>query len=158
MKLQISPTKRILDSADYITVWNRHGDNDVVIDFVRNGLQFKPGTAKVIYAFGVFSQFNNSERAKVIAQEYFDILEPGGQLYIIEPDFEYFCRAIIGGDMKITEFNDYFTANSYWAKDNIAKLLLNSGFPDKDQRVWFNNLCFNKEHYEIVISALKPKL
>ena len=92
MKIQISPTKRI---ADALVVWPKAGPEvDLVIDprpeFAE--LSFRAGTLKTIYAFGILG-ITEPKNILPLLIKMNKALEPGGEIYIIENDFDYICRS-----------------------------------------------------------------
>ena len=154
MKIQISPTKKIDDA---LVVWyEKTPDVDIVID-PRQGLNMRESSVKVIY---VFNLLGNSEPDQIfpIVQNLFNILEPEGEVYIIETDFDYINRSYLGGDLTLAELNQDFRKRTYLNIAEIVKVLDKVGFPEKEQRSWSNMLQFKKEHYEIIISGKKPKI
>lgn len=155
MKIQIAPTRRI---ADMFTVWHKPGPEvDLVID-PRNpyGIYFRPGFVEVIYAFGVLGI---TEEQKIVPtlKQWASTLKEGGELYIIEQDFEYLCRAIVGGDLKIEEFNADFRATTYLSPEKMSRYLEEAGFPGAEQREWYDPPLFTKQHYEKILSGTKKK-
>lgn len=155
MKIQISTTKKVEDA---IVIWDEPGDQvDICIDTREKGLPFRPATISVIYAFGILGKSKPNDVKKLIAS-FFKALTPSGQLYIIENDFEYINRAIMGGDLCIKEFNKSFRRDGYFDQNLLIEILENGGFPRKDQRIWRQEgIKFKKEHYELIISGTKPK-
>jgi len=152
MKIQLSPIKKV---ADALVVWfEKTPDTDIVMD-PRTGLNMKEGSIKAIYSFDIFG---HSEPKQVfpILQSYHNLLEPGGELYIIETDFDYINRAYLGGDLPLIEFNQEFRRRTYMNQPDLVRLLDQVGFPEKEQRQWFDNLQFKKAHYEMIISGKKP--
>jgi len=154
MKLQITPIKRIEDAT---VIWfAQTPDVDIVMD-PRVGLKMKPESIKAIYAFDILG-LSEPKQIFPIIQNLFDILEPDGELYIIEPDFDYLNRAYVGGDLPLYQFNQEFRRSTYFNQAEIVELLNKAGFPEKEQRAWYDNLQFNKAHYEMIISGKKPNI
>lgn len=152
MKIQISKEKKVDDA---MVVWHEQSpDVDLVLDFRSSYKNFKPGSVKVIYSFGLLGE---TEPDKIIdtLKSLIKILEVGGELYIIEQDFDYILRALLGGDLSIKEFNESYRKNTYLNQDEIVNLLENVGFPNKEQRWWQESTKFTKKNSEIIISAVK---
>jgi len=154
MKIQISPTKHIHDA---LVVWPEQKPevNQVIDPRQPYGLKFRPKSLKAIYAFGIFGLTQPKDVIKLM-QDCYGLLEPSGQLYIIEHDFDYVCRAYLGGDIPITEFNEHFRRQSYINKNVMIELLCGVGFVEKELREWFSDLPFERKHFEFVLSAIKP--
>lgn len=155
MIIQISPTKKIEDA---LVVWHEPNKQvDLCVD-LRKDLHFKPNSLSVIYAFGILGNTKPKDVPHAIKNLY-NTLKPGGQLYITENDFEYLNRAIIGGDLSIKEFNFDFLRESYFDQHLLIEMLEKAGFPKKEQRIWYNEgIKFTKEHFELIISGVKPKI
>jgi hypothetical protein len=153
LKIQISPRKMVDDA---LVIWpEQTPDVDLVLDpRPPHGLKMKPGSVKVIYAFGILglTQFN---KIPEMLKSFVSALQVGGELYIIEQDFDYMLRALLGGDLTIREFNDEYHRVSYLNQEEIVVLLEKAGFPDKDQRWWHEGVKFEKKNSEIIISATK---
>lgn len=155
MKIQISPTRRI---PDMFTIWFKPGPEvDLVID-PRDpyGIKFRPGFVEVIYAFGVLG---HSEEARIIPmlKQWVSTLKEGGELYIVEQDFEYLSRAIVGGDLKIEEFNQDFRFTTYLTPEKMSRYMEEAGFPTGEQREWYDPPLFKKQHFEKILSGTKKK-
>lgn len=155
MKIQIAPTRRI---KDMFTVWHKPGPEvDLVID-PRNpyGINFRPGFVEVIYDFGLLGL---TEEAKIepTLKQWATTLKVGGELYLIENDFEYLARAIVGGDLKIEEFNQDFRATTYMTPEKMSRYLEAAGFAIPEQREWYEPPTFTKQHYEKILSGTKKK-
>ncbi len=155
MRIQISPNKRI---ADAFAIWPEAGPEvDLVLDPrpPYGLLKFRANTIKVIYAFGILG-ITKSKSVNALLQEFYKILMPDGELYIIEHDFDYICRAYLGGDLPLSEFNQDFRRTTYFNRDELVRLLEMVGFPEKNQRQWHGGTQFQQQHYEIIISGKKP--
>lgn len=155
MKIQISPTKRI---ADMFTVWFKPGPEvDLVLD-PRDpyGIKFRSGFVETIYAFGVLG---HTEEARIVPtlKQWFSTLKAGGELYLVENDMEYLARALVGGDLKIEEFNADFVNQTYLTPEKMSRYLEAGGFPIPEQREWYDPPLFVKQHYEKIISGTKKK-
>lgn len=156
MKIQISEKKRI---ADTLVVWPEpNEDVDLAVDpRDYRGLPFKKGSLSVIYAFSILG-ITKQTGVKKLLKSMFECLKKEGQLYIIEHDFEYINRALMGGDLSIDEFNKTLTRKTYFDQNLLIELLEETGFPRKEQRIWYNEgIKFEKKHYELIISGIKPK-
>ncbi len=155
MKIQISPVRRI---PDMFTVWFKAGPEvDLVID-PRNpyGIFFRPGFVEVIYAFGVLGQ---TEEARIVPtlKQWVSTLKAGGEIYLIETDFEYLARSVVGGDLKLEEFNSDFRQTTYLSPEKISKYLEEVGFPIGEQKEWYDPPAFKKHHFEKIFSGIKKK-
>jgi predicted SAM-dependent methyltransferase len=154
MKIQITPIKKVEDA---LVIWHeKTPDVDIVIDS-RAGLNMKGGSVKTIYAFDLLG-ISQPQQILPILQNLYDILAPNGEIYISETDFDYINRSYIGGDLTLDELNRKFRRQTYVNQHELVKILDHIGFPEKDQRLWFENLQFKKEHYEIIISGKKPNI
>lgn len=154
MKIQISPKRHIQDA---MVIWPEY---NIEVDQVRDprkpyGLKFRPGSLKAIYAFGIFG-LTKPKDLQQLMNDCYKQLEEGGQLYIIEHDFDYVCRGYIGGDIPIKEFNEHFRRRTHINKDMMVELCCSVGFIEKELRQWFDALPFEKKHFEFVLSAVKP--
>lgn len=154
MKIQISSNKRI---ADALVLWPEAGPEvDLVLDpRPPFGLKFRAGTVKIIYAFGILGITQPKDVISLLS-EFFKALKADGELYIIEHDFDYICRAYLGGDIPISEFNQDFKRKTYFNRDELVRILEKVGFPEKNQRQWQGATKFQQQHYEIIISGKKP--
>jgi len=152
MKIQISQTKKIEDA---LCVWPEQGEQvDLVLDpRPPYGFTFKCGTVKVLYVFGLLGMTCRKDIPKML-KNFYDVLAPSGQLYIIELDFDYITRAYLGGDITLEEFREKFIRASYHNKESVVGQLKKVGFAEKKMKQWFN-VKFRKEHYEFIISAEK---
>lgn len=155
MKIQISPTKKVNDA---MVVWHEQlPEVDLTIDpRPPYGLKFKPGTIKVIYVFGLLG-ITAKDRIVDLLKSLVKLLEIGGELYIIEQDFDYILRSMLGGDLTISEFNDDYRRVTYLNQDEIVKYLEMVGFPSKEQVWWQESAKFVKKNSEIIISTIKTK-
>lgn len=155
LKIQFSP-KRIIEDA--MTIWPKAGDDvDLVADPRQiYGLQLRPGSVGVIYAFDILGGSKPSEIEPML-KRFYDFLAPGGQIYIIETNFDYICRALVGGDLKIEEFNKDFIRNSYLNNDLIVDYSVKAGFKESDMKIWyeFPGMKIQRKESQIIISALK---
>lgn len=153
MKLQIAPERRI---AEMFTLWPKAGaEVDLAID-PRDpyGLKFREGFVEVIYDFGLLSL---TEPKKVVPtlKQWISTLKPGGELYLIEPDLEYLSRAIVGGDLKVEEFNDQFIATNYFSPESLSSALAAAGYEAGLQKEWYNPTLFTLHHFEKCFSITK---
>jgi len=153
MKIQISPTRKVEDA---LVVWpESKPEVDIVQDL--RWLKMRSNSVKAIYAFDALG-LSEPKDVLAILQNLFNILEPNGEIYIIEQDFDYISRAYLGGDLSIDEFNRDFRRSTYLNNNEISRLLEKVGFPTNIQKVWYKGLKFPKEHYQIIISGKKPEL
>jgi len=156
LKIQISPTKKV-DGA--MVVWHEKNDDvDLVMDArPPYGLKFKPGSVKVIYAFGLLG-ITRQEKIPELLKNLVEILEVGGELYIIEQDFDYILRAVLGGDLPLREFNKDYSQITHINQEEIVNFLERAGFPVKEQVWWQDSPIFHKKNSEIIIMAKKNNL
>jgi hypothetical protein len=154
MKIQISPVKRVDDA---LVIWyEKTPDTDIVMD-PRIGLNIREASIKVIYAFNILGAAEPNQILPIL-QNLFNLLESGGEIYIVDMDFDYINRSYIGGDLTLAELNQDFRRKTYLSQQEIVRMLSKVGFPEKDQRQWFDNLQFKKAHYEMIVSGKKPKI
>lgn len=154
MKLQLTPTRKLDDA---LTVWHEPmPEVDVVID-PRKGLPFRAGSITDIYAFDVLGHMPFQEIPALLKQ-WANVLKKGGILYVIEPDYEYLLRSGLTSDLTIEQFNSDFIRQCYLNKDLLCSLLQKAGFPQPKQRIWFDGLKFQREHYQIIFSGEKAEL
>lgn len=152
-KIQIAPKKMVEDA---IVIWPiKTPDVDIVMD-PREIEKFviKQGSLKAIYCFGLLGI---TEPNKIVPMliNLNNTLREGGEIYVIEQDFDYVTRGYIGGDLRIAEFNDQFRRTCYLNRDYIVDLLAASGFPQDKQAVWLDPKVIPFEHYEVALSAKK---
>ena len=154
-KIQIAPARMI---ADTMTIWPDVGPEvDLVADpRLPGGLKFRPGTLKVIYAVGILG-LSPFDRVEGILSELRGLLAPEGQLYIIENDYDFINRALLGGDLAMEQFNREFIQQSYLNHDILVNTLEKVGFSTESMVVWykFPNLKFDRKEHQIIISAIK---
>jgi hypothetical protein len=150
-KIQISPVKKVEDA---IVIWpEATPDVDIVQDLI--DIKIKPNSVKAIYSFDSLG-FSDPKDVLKVLNNYFDMLEPNGELYIIENDHDYIARAFLGGDLPIEEMNLSFNRSTYLNSNEVSRLLEKVGIPEKNQRVWNQGMKFKKEHYQLIISGKKP--
>lgn len=156
MKIQITPERKLDDA---LMIWHE-GVNDV--DLVLDprppyGLKFRPESIESIYAFNIISK-TPTKNIKEMISGWYSILKPGGILYVIETDFEYIARAIVGGDLSIEEYNKDFISKTCLSQDLLVGFLHSGGFDEKDQKRWVpDGLKFSVKHYEMIISGIKKQ-
>lgn len=156
IKIQIAPTRRI---EDLLTVWHENGEEvDIKMD-VRGpySFNFRPGSVKVLYCFGILGQ-TDPDRVEETIRSLYKALCRDGELYVIEPDFDYLTRAAVGGDIPPKNFSKDFTRKSYFSLQSIAELFNKLGIPNERQIIWYDStgLKFEKHHYEMILSGRKP--
>jgi len=152
-KIQIAPKKMVEDA---VVIWHEQNPEvDLVMDCKQaNEFVFRDNSMKVIYVFNLLG-LAKEENIVSLLENYYRMLTPDGQLYIIEYDFEYITRAFTGGDLSVEEFNEDFIRTTYITKDSMAKYLELAGFSRKDMRFWLDGAKFPKQHYEFIISGVK---
>ncbi len=155
-KIQISPEKKIDDA---LVIWHEQTpDVDIVVDArPPYGLKMKPGSVKVLYVFGLLGITKADQIVKML-KSFVDLLEKDGELYIIEQDFDYILRSLLGGDLSLQEFNKDYLRTTYLNQDEIVHLLEKVGFPAKDQVWWQSSPKFTKKNSEVIIMAKKNNL
>lgn len=155
LKIQISPERRI---ADMLTLWPDAGPEvDIVMDpRAPYGLRLRPGSVKVLYAFGILGR-TDPDRVQETVNSFFKALAPQGELYIIEPSFDYITRSAVGGDIGPEEFAKQFSRKSYFTLQNLAEILRLGGTPVEKQIIWNDaaHLKFNRHHYEVIVTGRK---
>jgi len=153
LKIQISPIKKVEDA---MVIWPfQTPDVDLVLDpRPPYGLKMKPGSVRAIYAFGILG-ITEYDRIPEMLRNFVSALKVGGELYIIEQDFDYILRSLLGGDLSVREFNKDYSRTTYLNQEEIVKILEQAGFPDKEQRLWHEGVKFEKKNSEIIISATK---
>lgn len=156
MKLQISPTKRVEDA---MVIWHEKGPEvDLVMDpRGYQGLTMKEGSIKAIYAFNILG-LAEPKQILPILENFYRLLEAGGELYVIEMDFDYINRAYLSADLSLAEFNNDFRRKTYLNQQELVRMMDKIGFPEKEQRAWYDNPQFKKAHYEMIISGKKINL
>lgn len=155
IKIQISQTRRVPET---LTMWPTPGPE---VDFVMDprapfGLKLRPQSVKALYCFGILGE-TAPDRVSDTIKSFYEALQPGGEFYLIEPDFDYITRAAVGGDMGAKEFSRDFTRKSYFTLQYISELLNKVGFAQEKQVIWYhtNGLKFDKHHYEVIVSGKK---
>lgn len=153
MNIQLSP-KRIIENA--ITVWSEPGPE---VDIVMNlkHLTFRPGSISTIYAFHVMDHLFPDEALEAV-KNWYQCLEPkGGTLHTFNDDFEYIARAFVGGDISIDLFNDIHNHPCQCNRENVSKMMFDSGFKDADVSIWIDGSPegYIKKHYEVIITGKK---
>jgi len=156
MRIEISPKRRLEDT---LVIWPEAGpDVDIVLDPSTDGLKFRDGSIQVIYAFNILG-LTEPDMVFNLVHNLYKLLEPKGELYIIENDFDYINRAYLGGDLSITELNTNFRRKTYLNQEEIIRIMKLAGFVnEKDMRIWFTGLKFERQHFEMVLSAVKNPL
>lgn len=152
MKIQISPTKIIPDA---LVVWHQAGPEvDIVMD-VKN-LTFKEESLDEIFTFHVLDHLFSNE-IPVALTNWRRCLKPGARLFLLVDDFEYLCRAFVGGDINIDIFNNNFSHPTQFTKDNLIKYLVDAGFTDEQEKmqVWYELSFYAKTQHELIFSVIK---
>lgn len=141
---------------DALVIWpERTPDVDLILE--PKTMEIKFNSVKAIYAFDILGFYDPGFTLPTL-RNFFSMLQPEGELYIIENDFDYINRAYMGGDLSLEEFNKDFRRGTYFNNAEINRLLNKSGFPEKTQKIWYKGLQFQKKHYQIIISGKKPIL
>lgn len=149
MKIQLAPVKIIKDMTN---IW-QEGNADIVMDL--KNLTFKEGSLEEIYSFHVLDHLFPQEIIEAL-NSWKRCLKKGGKLYIIVDDFEYICRALVGGDINVDKFNEQFAHPMNFTRDNLIAYLRKVGFEMEEIVLWFANLpSFDRQHYELIVSATK---
>lgn len=150
MKLQFSKTRIVPDA---LTVWFEHAPGvDMVMDLRKPG--FAPGTVERLYAFHVLDRLQPGEVGPALAA-WKELLAPGARMFLVNDDFEFLCRSLIGGDLGIRQFNADFAHPTYFTKDNLTEELQAVGFGLDHISMWFVDVPneFKKAEFELVIST-----
>ena len=140
-----------------MVIWNSPCEEvDMVVDFNKFDVRFRPGIVKVVYAFDIFEVLK-PEEVPAFLKNIYDMLGEDGELYIIENDFDYINRCLLSAELSIKEFNASFRRNTYVTQQAVIEYLSEAGFPVPDMRSWQNGLKFIREHYQLIMSAKKTK-
>ena len=154
-KIQIAPTRLIEDA---VVIWPHEGQEvDLVADpRAYGGLKLRSGSVKVIYSVGLLGKTDFNKIDDVL-KDLVKTLAIDGQLYIIENDFEYFNRAVLGGDLSLEQFNSEFIQQSYLSQNIIIDKLERLGFKNENMKIWFEfpGMKFKRKDYQFIISAIK---
>ena len=148
MKIQLSK-KRVIPDA--MTAWHEPGpDVDIVVDLKK--LPFAPGSIEKLYAFHVLEHFFPSEIVPALAS-WKECMVHGGKMFLVNDDFEFVARSLLGGDISIEQFNEGFTHPTYFTRDNIVTYLNNIGVSDDKIVLWFADVAdeFPKAEHELVV-------
>lgn len=153
MKIQISPIRIV---PGVTTVWNESGpDVDIIFKDIKD-LGFKPESIEEMYVFHVFEHLFSSEIPIALAN-YRSLMMKGGELYIVSDDYEFICRAFLGGEFNIDEFNVKFSYPTKISRDNLCRFIEGAGYSQHDMRFWYVDVpnLFKKKEFEIVVSSKK---
>lgn len=152
MKIQLSD-KRIIKDA--VTVFSHPGPEvDIVMDL--KNLTFRPESISEIYAFHITDHLFPEEAEEAI-KNWSQCLSPGGQVHLMNDDFEYLTRAYVGGDISIDLFNNLHNHPCQCTRDNLTDMLEKGGFKREDVVIWYsgNPEGMEKKHYEFILTAKK---
>lgn len=151
--IQFSP-KKMIEDATIIWPWMTE-DVQMVMD-PRSPLSFilAPNQIKAIYCFNLLG-ITDEKNILPMIKNFYNILANNGELYIVEPNLDYIARALVGGDIKISDFNRDFTRQCYFNQDYISNILRDAGFPEDKHVVWLDPKVLPFQHFEIAISAKK---
>jgi len=150
IKIQLSH-KRVIPDA--MTVWYEEGPEvDLVMDVKK--LTFAPGSVSRLYAFHVLEHMFPKDVVPALAN-WKACLAPGGQMFVVNDDFEVVARSLIGGDVSIDQFNSGFTHPTYLTRDNMVAALEAVGIPQDRIVLWFADVTdqFPKAEHELVVSV-----
>jgi len=154
MNIQIAPRK-IVDDA--MVVWTQLLPEVDLAMNPRIGILFKSKSIDVVYAMDILGQSSLNEGKKII-NEIYRVLKPGGEVYIIENDFEFINRALVSGDISVKDFNKNLLRETYYDQLLLVELLNNSGFPAKEQRTWTGKgIKIKVKQHQLIISGKKPQ-
>ena len=140
---------------DAITVWNEPGPEiDIAMDV--RALTFKENSIRELYAYHVLDGLFHHEIVKVL-ENWRRCLAPGAKVFIIVDDFEYVCRAFVGGDINVDKFNSDFARPTNFTRDNLIAYLTEAVFVEGSIAVWFADIpqVYAKQHCELIISGTK---
>ena len=152
MKIQLSD-KRIVPGA--LTVWNQNGPEvDIVMDL--KNLTFRPESIEEIYVFHVLDHLFAKDGEMAI-KNWKQCLAPNAKIHILNDDFEYICRAIVGGDIDIDIYNNLHNHPAQYSQNSLTSLLVKRGFDVNHIVVWYNGNPdhMEKKHYEFILTATK---
>lgn len=152
--VEISAQRHIENS---LVIWHAQlEDVDIVIEpRPPFGVKLRPESVKNLYVFNVLGITKIDDHLKMV-KGWFDMIEPGGVLYIIENDFEYINRALVAGDLPVPEFNRSFSQQTHVTKDMCIELLIKAGWKEGHQRLWNNeSVKFAVPPYQFILSADK---
>lgn len=152
MKIQLSD-KRIVPGA--LTVWSHHGPEvDIVMDL--KNLTFAPGSITEMYAFHVLDHLFAEEGA-IAVENWHKCLAPNAKVHMLNDDFEYICRAFVGGDIDINLYNDIHNHPTQYTVNGLTSLLTKGGFDSNQIVIWYsgNPDHMDKKHYEFILTATK---
>ena len=152
MKIQLSPTRIIPDA---VTVWNSPGPEvDIVMDLQK--LTFREGSITEMYVFHVLEHLFISEVTDTL-KNWFKVLAPGADIYILANDTEFISRSFVGGDITIEMINEKFSTPCQFTKELMIDKLGEGNFQKELMRVWYVDVPdkFQKKDYELIVSAKK---
>lgn len=153
MKIQISPVRIVKDA---LVIWNEQTpDVDIIFKDLK-ALGFPDNSVDELYVFHVFEHLFESEIPAAV-ENWRTILKPNALVYLVADDYEFLCRAFVGGEFDIDSFNKDFSYPTKISKDNIIKYMEGAGFSQHDMSFWYVDVpnLFPKKEYEIVVSAKK---
>jgi predicted SAM-dependent methyltransferase len=141
---------------DVPTVWNEAGPEvDFIFKDIKN-LGFREESIDEIYVFHVFEHLFESEIPAAVAN-WRSLLKKNAEMYIVSDDYEFICRAFVGGEFNVDEFNRDFSYPTKISRENIVKYLEGAGFSQHDMKFWYVDVpnLFPKKEHEIVVSGKK---
>jgi predicted SAM-dependent methyltransferase len=140
---------------DHLTIYQQPAEGvDLTMDL--KALTYRPGTVEQIFTHHVLDHFFEEELL-VALKNWYNCLAPGGRLYIVTDDFEYVCRAFVGGDITIDTLNKYHANPVFLNKEIIGRLLIKVGFPEPKVRIWFGEIkdFYHAQRFELIMEAQK---
>lgn len=153
-KIQISPVRKI---KDMMTVWSEPGPEvDVVMDL--QNLTFRPGSISEIYAFHVVDHLFPEQGIRAI-KNWNECLSVEGKLHLLNDNFEYICRAFIGGEISIDLYNDIHNHPCQLTRDNLIAMLKKGQFIEDGMVFWIEGAPAGmpKQHFEFILTATKKQ-
>lgn len=150
MRIQLTKSKVIPDA---LVAWNeREPGVDIVTDLRDPG--FAHGSVEKLYAFHVLDHLFPKEVIPTL-MAWKRLLAPGGKLFLVNDDFEFLCRAHVGGDLTVDQFNADFAHPTYFTRDNMIEALKAVGFDPDHLVLWFADVRdeFKKAEHELVLVA-----
>ncbi len=152
MKISLSPERIV---RDHLVVWqDQRPQVDLTMDL--KALTFRADSLDQIVAVHVLD-FMFPGEAIVALKNWYACLKPGGKLFVVVDDFEYIARAFVGGDISIEIFNNNHSHASQYDRQAMSDLLVSSGFPAANGKVWFEGIpdFLEKKNYELMLEFSK---
>lgn len=150
MIVQVSE-KKIIPGA--LSVWHSPGPEvDIVMDLKAPG--FATGSIQRLYVFHFLERLLPAQVEPAISV-WKRTLAPNAKMFIVNDDFEFLARSVLGADLNIGQFNAEFSHPTYFTRDNLTDHLKACGFPLEAIALWFADVTneFKRQPYELVVSV-----